>query len=550
MQIIVKMDRSITLDVECSDTIRDVKAKILQKEGIPSHFYYLTFAGKLLEDARTVSDYNILENSTLWLTFRAVHTTAEQISVRTLTGRMYRLNIEPFGLVLSVKQQIEDKWGIPADRQRLIFAGKIIENDKPLKYYGIQQNSTLFLVQKLSDSATLGGSLMNYLYLRRILVKTWSGTKFMLKVQPTDLILSVKKQIQEKLGIPLDRQRLICDGLHLDDDERLSDIQMIHWHLCQGSIELGGSTMHLELVDLASPVVRCLDEDSLVKYLMLSDEERAMAEIPLKALQVKAASTAVDPFRTFRLKDDDVLGQEVRKLLCIFMEYMWQNAAFFDIVGQVEMQISLSEDQFLTLMGAGGHANGRVILMKLQSLMEEVEPTARGTSEFNAKLILQTTKGPSKTCIDFHSNGAPYLSSCVEIALNEEYQGGRHCFFVNNQVHVLKPAAGAVCQCPFRVLHGVSTVMAGSRKSLRLMEKTRNREGGILWVAQDDHLQGFLDYKKEMETKGLKMCCMCSTKASDHALFPCGHLCTCRECSVERCPVCDRKVESRHHILV
>ncbi|KAH8799243.1 hypothetical protein DL96DRAFT_1638121 [Flagelloscypha sp. PMI_526] len=133
-----------------------------------------------------------------------------QVFVKILTGKTITVDIEPSETIYDLKFKVESKEGLPPDSQRLIYAGKQVENDRTLSDYGIQKEATLHLVLSLR-----GGM--------QIFVKTVSGKTIILEVEMTDTIRDMKDKVEAIEGLPAASQRIIFAGGLLKDDHTILD---------------------------------------------------------------------------------------------------------------------------------------------------------------------------------------------------------------------------------------------------------------------------------------------------------------------------------------
>ena len=285
------------------------------------------------------------------------------------------------------------------------------------------------------------------------------------------------------------------------------------------------------------------EADVLTTWLLLSDEERAVAPTPPTAVLTERMTELQKPLgadkqramcKTFTTKTPEqtstLINPSQREVCKRFMD-----AAHSIICAESsDMKITLSQESFCVLF-PGDDSNAQYT-----RLMAE-HPS-------DSKLALRRTEGPVDGCIDFHCDATSHAhytaTHTVQIALNDdtEYNGGRLCYFSSQGgLTVTSRPAGTLTSHSAVVLHAVTKLHSGIRYGLFVVD-TRNGLGekdvhhlktdkvtAIVAVANAVR-EAAENAAAEDETTNDKNCCVCMDKGVDSAPVPCGHVCMCWTC--------------------
>ncbi|KAL4643569.1 hypothetical protein ACB092_02G101800 [Castanea dentata] len=192
----------LKLELKLLFTTHDVKAIAGSMIGVQMNDWDLIYAGKKLEDCKTLASYDIKEGTILEM-FPAVI----QIFVKTWSGKTITLDVKQQSTLGDVKDKIFQKLRIPGHHQSIVFAGKRLEDNRDLASYGVQMHSTLSMV--FSPSQRIIPMQLNHI-----------GDP----IQNFTTIRILKSMIEKKMRSPV--KEIYFNGLALRDDRSLADYRI------------------------------------------------------------------------------------------------------------------------------------------------------------------------------------------------------------------------------------------------------------------------------------------------------------------------------------
>ena len=262
-----------TIEIKPSDTADNIKAKIADETGMAAPTQVLKFNGKQLPGgSTTVKDMGIQDGSKIQVGVLQV-----PVTVNTMDGKQIRVMVDPSDTLGAMKKRLEKESGLSADNQKLFLGGEeLLDDDKVASDYGIKEGSELDLEPKsinvtvsMPDGTTHNVSVKpsdtsdaikaaisaksGMVPLRQLLkmdgkelpggpatakdmgiqdgskidveiktvpitVTTMDGEQIKAKIDPTETLGNIKKQMAKKAGLPASNQKLFFGGKELADD--------------------------------------------------------------------------------------------------------------------------------------------------------------------------------------------------------------------------------------------------------------------------------------------------------------------------------------------
>ena len=139
--------KTITVKIDYNFTIHQIKEQIQDIEGVAAYLQRLIWAGKQLENDKTVAEYNISSNSCLHLVLKL----KSKLQVQLNAGEPLKFEVIDTTSLNDLKDMIFLKAGIPIEKQKLFINGELMEGDKPVLEYVVDIDSEVVIKMGLIE---------------------------------------------------------------------------------------------------------------------------------------------------------------------------------------------------------------------------------------------------------------------------------------------------------------------------------------------------------------------------------------------------------------
>ena len=218
--------------------------------------------------------------------------------------------------------------------------------------------------------------------------------------------------------------------------------------------------------------------DPLVSFLLKPTSEMEVTQKVLNHLRQKVKQEGASRYKAFEYqRDSNVFSSKQLTILCDFLDFVWYTKATKD---QLDARVEMSNGLLHILLASGEKRNENEV-HRLIDLLGSLHPSG------HPKIVLRRTQGPTQACISFHCDVQNSTHTC-QIALNpeSEYSGGKLCFFAKDTLTIPDRPPGSFTRHSRDILHAVTSVRCGVRKSLFLLSPHSNLGDRVIEVSPQD----------------------------------------------------------------